>query len=132
MNILLKKSLLPIVIIALLVFLGIQLSSKTAAPDVVFTTIEGRKIAIRATKDSDSTVVIEGRDYGPGIPRDKRRLIFKPGYRSSRQNDSPGGLGIGLPLCKMLVQLHGGSIWLESAVGKGSKFYFSLPLDQSG
>ncbi len=50
MNILLKKSLLPIVIIALLVFLGIQLSSKTAAPDVVFTTIEGKKIAMADLK----------------------------------------------------------------------------------
>ncbi len=87
---------------------------------------EGKRITIRVTTDS-SAVVIEVQDNRPGIPKDKRRMIFKPGYQSSRQNKSPGGLGIGLTLCKMLVELHGGNIWLESEVGRGSSFFFMLP-----
>jgi peroxiredoxin len=50
MNISLKKSLLPIIVIALLVFLGFQLSNKTAAPDVTFTTIEGKEISMSSLK----------------------------------------------------------------------------------
>ncbi len=90
---------------------------------------EGGRITIRAAIDSDSrAVVMQVQDYGPGIPREKRRGLFKPGYQSSRQNEQPAGLGIGLALCKMLVGLHGGSIWLESTAGQGSSFFFTLPV----
>lgn len=90
---------------------------------------EGKRVTIRASSRPDSrTVVIEVQDYGPGIPKDKKRAIFKPGYQSSRNNERTGGLGIGLTLCKMLVELHGGSIWLESESGRGSSFFFTLPI----
>ncbi len=89
----------------------------------------GKKIIIRASIDSDSKkVVIEVKDYGPGIPKDKRAMLFKPGYQLSQPDEGSGGLGIGLTLCKMLVVLHGGIIWLESTVGKGSSFSFTLPV----
>lgn len=86
---------------------------------------EGKSIIIRATQESD-LVVIEVQDFGHGIPGSKQRNLFKPGYLIN-QGESPGGLGIGLTLCKMLVELHGGKIWLESKVGKGSSFFFTLP-----
>ncbi len=89
---------------------------------------EGKKITIGATRDSDSTVRIEVRDYGRGIPKGKQRRLFRPGYQLTRQNERPGGLGIGLALCKTLVELHGGKIWLESKIGKGSSFFFTLPV----
>ncbi len=91
----------------------------------------GKKIIIRGSKAADSrAVVIEVQDFGPGIPKEKSRTIFKPGYQLSHQDESIGGLGIGLTLCKMLVELQGGRIWFESALGKGSSFFFTLPVVQ--
>jgi len=89
----------------------------------------GEKIIIRGREDADSkVVVIEVQDFGRGIPKDKKRTLFKPGYQFSSQNEGPGGLGIGLTLCKILVELQGGRIWFESAPGKGSSFFFTLPV----
>jgi signal transduction histidine kinase len=89
---------------------------------------EGQKIDIRAFREPESMVTIEVRDYGPGIPKDRQQHLFKPGYQQPPgQNDRPGGLGIGLALCKALVEIQGGRIWLESKVGKGSSFFFMLP-----
>jgi signal transduction histidine kinase len=89
---------------------------------------EGQKIDIRAIREQDSMVTVEVRDYGPGIPKNRQQHLFKPGYQQpSNQNDLPGGLGIGLALCKTLVELQGGKIWLESKVGQGSRFFFTLP-----
>jgi len=88
----------------------------------------GKRIAINASRDrTGSAVGIEVRDYGPGIPKDKIGRIFKPGYQVPQRSEMPGGLGIGLTLCRMLVELHGGKIWVESTVGKGSSFFFTLP-----
>jgi signal transduction histidine kinase len=90
---------------------------------------EGGKIVIRANLDKLShSVCIEVKDYGPGIPKEKRGSIFKPGYEKPEMSGKSGGLGIGLSLCKVLVDLHGGRIWLESAAGKGSCFRFTLPI----
>ena len=89
---------------------------------------ESRRIIIRATLDAASTVKIEVRDYGPGIARSKQRVLFKPGYQVGHGGESPGGLGIGLALCKTLVNLHGGKIWVESKLGQGSSFFFTLPV----
>ena len=92
---------------------------------------EGKLIIIKVEKDiSIKSIKIEVRDFGPGISKDKERMIFKSGYQLSHENEQKGGLGIGLPLCKVLVELHGGSIWLESTVGKGSSFFFTLPLSE--
>ncbi len=89
---------------------------------------EGQRIDIRAVKEQDSAVTIEVRDYGHGIPKDKQASLFKPGYQIPGQDDMSGGLGIGLTLCKRLVELQGGKIWLESRAGKGSSFCFTLPV----
>jgi signal transduction histidine kinase len=94
----------------------------------------GKKIIVRAKADpADGAVSIEVQDFGPGIPVEKRRLLFRPGYQVSRPGESQGGLGLGLTLCKMLVELHGGSVRVASAVGQGSSFFFTLPCrSQSG
>lgn len=88
---------------------------------------QGEKITIRATGRQRS-VMIEVRDYGPGIAARKQRELFRPGYQLSRHNAKTGGLGIGLALCQMLVELHGGKMWLRSRAGKGSSFFFTLPV----
>ncbi len=85
----------------------------------------GKRLVITAIP-SDAVVTVEVRDFGPGIPREEMRRLFKPGYMVSRTK-STGGLGIGLTLCKVIVELHGGEIWAESTLGRGSCFSFTLP-----
>ncbi|TET16386.1 MAG: PAS domain S-box protein [Dehalococcoidia bacterium] len=74
-----------------------------------------------------STVVVEVRDTGRGMSKEEQKGLFEPYHRLDR--DPSGGLGLGLALCKMLVELHGGQIWVRSNVGRGSTFGFSLPLE---
>jgi len=86
---------------------------------------EGDDISVTADQDG-AWARVEVADSGPGIASEKQAQIFEPYYRLQRDRSS--GLGLGLYLCKTLVQLHGGDIWVESEEGKGSKFSFTLPL----
>jgi signal transduction histidine kinase len=86
-------------------------------------TPQGGKISI-STSQSDKSLVIQVADNGIGIPADKQELIFQPYY----QVNSSKGSGLGLAITKFLVELHGGRVWLESVSGRGSSFFFSLPL----
>jgi len=66
-------------------------------------------------------------DTGVGMPNDKLEDIFKPFEQVEESSQRQfGGTGLGLPITKKMVELHGGNIWVESEVGKGSKFYFTL------
>jgi PAS domain S-box-containing protein len=65
-------------------------------------------------------------DSGPGIPHEALDLIFEKFRRITTEN-TPKGLGLGLAFCRLAVQAHGGRIWVESELGKGSNFYFTLP-----
>jgi signal transduction histidine kinase len=89
----------------------------------------GKKIIIKA-KQAQDAVIIEVRDFGPGIPVNKQSQLFDNAYYLSEQEDLSGGLGIGLILCKMLVELHNGKIWLKSRAGKGSSFFFTIPVKE--
>jgi NtrC-family two-component system sensor histidine kinase KinB len=69
------------------------------------------------------------KDNGPGIPPAEHKRIFeKFGRLKTRVEHRPSGLGMGLAFCRMAVQAHGGTIWVDSEAGKGSKFIFTLPL----
>jgi two-component system KDP operon response regulator KdpE len=78
-------------------------------------------------KLKDNEVVIEVRDTGRGISKEEQTSLFQPLRRP--KGEASEGLGLGLALCKMLVELHGGKIWVKSSVGRGSTFGFSLPLE---
>jgi signal transduction histidine kinase/CheY-like chemotaxis protein len=68
-------------------------------------------------------------DSGIGIPNNKLRLIFdRFGQVNQERSLQPSGTGLGLPISKSLVNLMGGEMWVESAIGKGTTFYFTLPL----
>jgi PAS domain S-box-containing protein len=68
-------------------------------------------------------------DSGIGIPNNKQKLIFdRFGQVNQERSLQPSGTGLGLPISKSLVNLMGGEMWVESAVGKGTTFYFTLPL----
>jgi signal transduction histidine kinase/HAMP domain-containing protein len=67
-------------------------------------------------------------DRGVGVRPDERERIFEPFYRGDGGTvGPPRGTGLGLAICKGIVEAHGGRIWVESEVGKGSTFYFTLP-----
>jgi PAS domain S-box-containing protein len=77
----------------------------------------------------DSQVVIGVRDNGIGISAEDQLRLFKSFERLDAYEEySIPGLGLGLRVCETLVGAHGGRIWLESEKGKGSTFYFSIPL----
>lgn len=90
-------------------------------------TPEGGKITLKA-KEKDSSLVVEIQDTGPGIPEEEQQRLFQPYHRQITDREHLSGLGLGLALCKYLVELHSGKIWVESQVGKGSTFGFSIPL----
>jgi signal transduction histidine kinase len=92
---------------------------------------EGGKVAIICTSKARS-VTIEVRDKGPGIAEHEQQHLFEPGFQITYRNELRGGLGIGLALCKLLVEIHGGRIWVKSQTGKGSSFFFTLPLLKPG
>ncbi|MFH1189895.1 MAG: ATP-binding protein [Candidatus Omnitrophota bacterium] len=74
-------------------------------------------------------VIISVKDEGDGIPEEYRDKIFDK-FTQVRNNkvSMSGGKGLGLAFCKMAVEAHGGKIWVESEIGKGSRFYFTVPV----
>ena len=88
---------------------------------------EGGEVALRA-KEEEATLIVEVEDSGAGIAKRDQQRIFEAYYRGSSKGQRIGGLGLGLALCKAIVEAHGGRIWVESEKGKGSTFSFSIPL----
>jgi two-component system phosphate regulon sensor histidine kinase PhoR len=89
---------------------------------------EGGSISVGATPCRAGLVEVFVRDDGPGIPREALDRVFERFYRvdKARSRDQ-GGTGLGLSIVKHLVQSHGGRVWVESEVGKGAAFRFTLP-----
>ena len=88
---------------------------------------EGETVSLLAFTDAGSAG-FEVADRGPGIPRAERERIFQRFYQVDRsRSKTRPGTGLGLAIVKHLVQLHGGSIEVESEVGKGSVFRVLLP-----
>ena len=79
-------------------------------------------------KSSNSYVTFAVRDRGQGIPQDRLETIFER-FQQVDSSDSrkKGGTGLGLAICRQIVEGHGGQIWAESRLEKGSTFYFTLP-----
>jgi signal transduction histidine kinase len=87
------------------------------------------KISGEAMRDN---IVVGVMDAGMGIPPEHREKIFDRFYRVDNVlTRGTSGSGLGLSIVKAHVEAHGGDVWFESKVGKGSHFYFSLPLSNA-
>ena len=74
-------------------------------------------------------LVVSVIDTGVGIaPSDQPKVFERFKQVGDTLTDKPKGTGLGLPICKEIVEHHGGRIWVDSEIGKGSMFSFSLPL----
>jgi signal transduction histidine kinase len=91
-------------------------------------TPEGGKVWVRAD-GKDGTARVEVGDTGPGIPVEDQERIFLEFQQAGSDAGKPQGTGLGLALAKKFVEMHGGRIWVESEVGKGSRFFFTLPIN---
>ena len=93
---------------------------------------KGTEVVVRAKTKAEG-LEISVSDQGVGIPAADIGKVFDPMYRlEERLGQDPRGLGLGLPLCKALVEAHGGWISIESVVGKGTTVHFTLPLAGQG
>lgn len=91
---------------------------------ILSASLQERRRAASATPNSARVSVT---DAGPGIPPEFHRDIFRDFYRLE-SHDKPHGTGLGLAIARRLIHLHGGTIWVESELGKGCKFTFLLPV----
>ncbi len=89
-------------------------------------TPSGGTITVEAA-DCDDGLEVTVTDTGPGIAAKEVPLLFEPFRQASTGRNTPGGTGLGLVVCRHLVEAHGGQIWAKSTVGVGSRFTFRLP-----
>jgi signal transduction histidine kinase len=94
---------------------------------IKFTPAEGR-VTVTASTTVNGNIQVAVSDTGPGISSEENERIFDKFYQIAAAGDGkPKGTGLGLAICKALVELHGGRIWVESEMNRGSTFYFTLP-----
>jgi signal transduction histidine kinase len=105
------------------ILLNLVINARQAMPN------GGRlRIEVRAKRRSNNAE-IKIADSGMGIPPDQLRLIFEPFYTTKQPDEhGHGGTGLGLSVCRQIIEQHQGRIRVESVVGKGSTFTVKLPL----
>lgn len=81
-----------------------------------------------SVEKKDNYIQVSISDKGNGISPEDQVRLFQPFERLQQRSANKPGLGLGLLVCRRLVEAHGGQIWVESKVGEGSTFYFSLPV----
>jgi two-component system, OmpR family, phosphate regulon sensor histidine kinase PhoR len=86
-------------------------------------------VTVGGLPNNDGKVELWVRDDGPGIPPEAKERIFERFYRvdRARSRDS-GGTGLGLSIVKHIVQAHSGEVWVKSELGRGTTFFFTLPV----
>jgi two-component system sensor histidine kinase KdpD len=90
----------------------------------------GSPIDLSASADG-AEVVIEVADRGPGLPPGDEQRIFEKFYRA-RGSQNGSGVGLGLTICRGVIEAHGGRIWAENRSGGGAVFRFTLPIEPEG
>jgi signal transduction histidine kinase len=109
------------------ILLNLLINARQAMPGGGRVRIEVREIV------RTQMVEIRITDMGVGIPPDQLRLIFEPFYTTKQPDEhGHGGTGLGLSVCRQIIEQHQGRIRVESLVGKGSTFTVKLPLQAEG
>lgn len=95
----------------------------------IIITLEDGKVEQEQTIDpKPSALLISIADNGPDVPPDKVSGLFKKFYQADpKATRKHGGTGLGLTICKEIVEMHGGKIWYETSYGKGACFRFLVP-----
>jgi PAS domain S-box-containing protein len=97
----------------------------------VWLTVEYKKLtkSIQVNKTKSREVLFQIRDRGQGVPTDKLESIFER-FKQVDSSDArkKGGTGLGLTICRKIIEQHDGRIWAESVLGEGSTFFFTLPI----
>ena len=94
---------------------------------VKFTPAHGR-VTVSVSKEGPASVRVSVTDTGPGIPEEEIDKVFDKFYQVARVNkEKTKGAGLGLAISKALVEMHGGRLWIESELGNGSVFSFTVP-----
>jgi signal transduction histidine kinase len=87
---------------------------------------DGEVVVSASVKDDFVEVTVQ--DFGIGMPANVVGNLFNKFYRSHRSRQQVGGTGLGLYICKAIIESHGGSIWVRSTEGEGSTFGFTIPI----
>ena len=92
---------------------------------------QGSQIEIWARPDPEHEgfLLVGIQDQGPGVKQQERELLFEKFFTNQETKSRRKGTGLGLYFCKLVVEAHGGKIWVESELGQGSNFIFSLPME---
>ena len=85
-------------------------------------------IEVSATARDDGMLEVRVRDFGIGVSASDAGNLFSPFFRSADARQYATGMGLGLAVCKRIVDAHGGQIWVERRPGRGTDFVFTLPL----
>ena len=84
-----------------------------------------REVRISTGKEASDAVLVTVRDFGPGLDPQSVDSLFKAFYTTK-----PGGLGMGLAICRSIIQSHGGRLWATANEPRGAVFQFTLPLER--
>src|SRR5665213_246479 len=87
----------------------------------------GKTDVILTISHDEKSVSVSVKDEGLGIPKNQLPYIFNRFFRAEKTRNLEG-IGLGLYLCRQIIHAHKGMVWVESEEGKGSTFYFSIPL----
>jgi signal transduction histidine kinase len=96
-------------------------------------TPNGGHVQLWAKPDPENTdaLLLGVKDTGPGVPPKEQHRLFEKFQQVRSVSGRRVGTGLGLPFCKLAIEAHGGQIWVESEVGKGSTFIMRLPVATS-
>ena len=86
-----------------------------------------RELVIRSQRADAEQILVSFRDTGPGLPPQVVERIFDPFFTTK-----PNGTGMGLRICRSIIELHNGRLWAEPNDGRGATFLFSLPCNIDG
>lgn len=92
-------------------------------------TPKGGTISLEANRAGPDQMEFSVTDSGPGVPEDQKKHIFEK-YRQLHPDHRKGGFGLGLNICKKIIELHRGTIWVDSESGNGSQFIIRMPAKQ--